>query len=132
MVTAPFMAPYGTFVDLNDDERYIQRLTGHGVASAIYCFGDIAYHQEAARNFVLDGSQLPMCTRCCEIFTGLPVGFAVCWLIDRGLENRMASAWAYKGLVLEDMPALKFASGFLAGVREALFLDDSCTGASNI
>ncbi len=50
------------------------------------------------------------------------MGFTACWLIDRRLESRMATAWAYKGQVSEDMPTLRFTSGFLAGVGAALFL----------
>ncbi len=134
VVTAPFMSPYGMFIDLDGNGGYVDNgWLGHGVADAIYYLGDITCHQEAARSFVLNGSQLPVCIRCCGIFAGLSIGFAICWLIDSGLENRMVTAWtafvtlmavtwAYEGLVSEDMPTLRFISGLLAGVGAALFL----------
>jgi len=43
----------------------------------IYYFGDFNCHQIEDRSYVINGNQMPMCTRCVGIFAGLSIGIGI-------------------------------------------------------
>lgn len=134
MLSAPFMAPYGSFRGLDGSPGFIEGgWQGHGAAGFAYAMGDLLCHQQEARSFILNGSQLPICMRDTGIAIGLPFGFAACLLLDRRLrDNRFAIAGAVLILLMGaewavettgfDSPFLRTASGVCAGIGAALFL----------
>ncbi len=133
-IAAPFMAPYGTFQGLDGSAGLIDHgWQGHGPAGAMYLLGDLLCHQQEARSYVLNGSQLPLCIRDVGIVAGLASGFAVAYLLHLRLTDRR---WALVGAVLViimgiewlaetqlgDMPVPRLLSGVSAGVGAAIFL----------
>ncbi len=99
----------------------------------MYTIGDIMCHQQEARSFVLNGSQLPICMRDTGIAIGLVIGFAACLYLDRRLrDNRFAIAGVVLVLIMGaewavettgfDSPLLRTASGVCAGIGATLFL----------
>lgn len=133
-VTAPLMAPYGTFTHLDGNAGYIDSgWLGHGPAGVMYLLGDLFCHQEMARSYVLNGSQLPVCIRDTGILAGLVVGFLACSILGHRLGDRrfayagvvmvivMVAEWTAEGFV-GDMPVPRLVSGMCAGIGAALFL----------
>ncbi len=134
VLCAPYMAPYGSFCGLDGSPGFIDGgWKGHGAAGSVYAIGDLLCHQQEARSFVLNGSQLPICMRDTGIVIGLTVGFASCLVLGRRLRD---GRWAVAGAVLVilmgvewavettgfDSPLLRTASGICAGIGAALFL----------
>lgn len=134
MIAAPFMAPYGTFVGLDGSAANIEHgWMGHGPAGLAYLIGDIFCHQQEARSFILNGSQMPVCIRDTGILLGLVAGFLACWLMERRMTDRrvavigaalvavMAVEWYAEGIV-GDLPLIRFAAGAVGGAGAAFFL----------
>ncbi len=134
VLTAPYMAPYGTFTHLDGTPAAIDNgWMGHGPAGAVYLLGDFLCHQEWDRSFILNGSQLPFCIRDVGILAGLPVGFTVSLMLGMRVGDRR---WAIVGAALVlvtlaewiveaqvgDMPMPRLLSGFCAGTGAAVFL----------
>ena len=134
VLTAPFMAPYGSFAGLDGNPGFIEgKWGGHGAAGFMYALGDLMCHQQETRSFILNGSQLPVCMRDTGIAVGLVAGFASCLLLDRRLRDRrfavagcalvalMGAEWAVETTGF-DSPLLRTASGVCAGIGATLFL----------
>ena len=134
MVAAPFLAPSGTFVDLDGTPTVIDNgWLGHGPAGAVYLIGDVVCHQEMSRSFVLNGSQMPICIRDTGILAGLLLGFSACaafnprslstpWaLLGTGLVCVTVIEWLCEG-AMGDMPGLRIASGVCAGIGTSVLL----------
>lgn len=134
VILAPYMAPYGTFHGLDGSAGYIDNgWQGHGVAGVMYLLGDLFCHQEEARCYMLNGSQLPVCIRDVGILAGLFAGFLACIPLSSRVSDRR---FAYAGVVLVlvmvaewaaesftgDMPVPRLLSGICAGVGAAIFL----------
>lgn len=106
---------------------------GGGPFDFMYALGDVVCHQEAARSFVLNGSQLPLCMRCTGILAGLAFGFVVCTALGSQAGDRriavvgavlvvvMAAEWAVETTGF-DSPVLRALSGVSAGAGASLFL----------
>ena len=134
VLSAPFMAPYGSFTGLDGSPGFMEGgWKGHGIAGFMYAIGDIMCHQQEARSFVLNGSQLPICMRDTGIAMGLVFGFAACLYLDGRLrDNRFAMAGVVLVLIMGaewavettgfDSPLLRTASGVCAGIGATLFL----------
>ena len=127
-LSAPCMALPGTFLGLDGSPMIIDNgWLGHGPAGIAYLIGDILCHQETARSFILNGSQLPVCIRDMGILLGSLAGCAAsCVVLDRlrGRKVLIAGAvlllvtgvrWALQGAV-GDHEAIKFASGIGASI----------------
>lgn len=134
VILAPFMAPYGTFRGLDGAAGYIDHgWQGHGVAGVMYLLCDMFCHQEEARCYMLNGSQLPVCIRDVGILAGLFVGFLACIPLGSRVSDRrfsyagvvlvliMVAEWAAESFI-GDMPVPRLLSGICAGVGAAIFL----------
>ena len=134
MIAAPFMAPYGTFVGLDGSAANIEHgWMGHGPAGLAYLIGDIFCHQQEARSFILNGSQMPFCIRDTGIIAGAFLGFILSRLMESRLSDRRfawagacliavtAVEWISEGFV-GDMPSARFLSGMCCGIGVAIFL----------
>ena len=133
-ILAPFLAPSGTFVDLDGTPTVIDNgWLGHGPAGVAYLIGDVVCHQEISRSFVLNGSQMPICIRDTGILIGLLLGFSACAAVrPRAMSLRWALLgaalvcvtvveWLCEGMV-GDMPGLRIASGVCAGIGISVLL----------
>jgi len=134
VLSAPFMAPYGSFRGLDGSPGFIEGgWRGHGVAGIAYAVGDLMCHQQEARSFMLNGSQLPICMRDTGIAIGLVIGFAACLFLDRRLRDRrfaiagailvllMGAEWAVETTGFNS-PFLRTTSGICAGIGATMFL----------
>ncbi len=142
-LSAPYMAPPGTFLGLDGSPMVIDNgWLGHGPAGLAYLIGDILCHQEAARSFVLNGSQLPVCIRDTGILLGSLAGCAAsCFFLDRlrgkkvliaGVVLLLVTAvqWALQGTVGDD-EAIRFASGIVSGIGASVILGWWIVGLTN-
>ena len=82
MVAAPLMLPPGTVIGLDGTANAVDYAKNwselpNGYLSAIYTFGDSQCHQKTHRSFVLNGNQLPVCSRLTSIFVFATVGMLV-------------------------------------------------------
>ena len=133
MFAAPFLVPYGTYVDLDGTAVVIDHgWTGNGLSGVAYLIGDIFCHQQEARSLMLNGSQMPICIRDTGILVGMTIGFAVSWMLHLRMTDRK---WAVLGLALisvtgiewilehpfGDMPELRLVSGIVTGIGAGLF-----------
>ncbi len=142
-LSAPYMAPPGTFLGLDGSPMIIDNgWLGHGPAGLAYLIGDILCHQETARSFVLNGSQLPVCIRDTGILLGSLAGCAAsCFFLDRlrgrkvliaGVVLLLVTAvqWALQGTV-GDNEAIRFASGIVSGIGASVILGWWIVGLTN-
>lgn len=134
-LTAPYLAPYGTFYGLDGSPGLMDGgWKGHGFASMVYAFGDILCHQQTSRSFILNGSQMPVCIRDTGIIVGFFLMCFVCMILNRRIaDNRfavigatlivlMAIEWAVETTGFNSVP-LRFLSGCLAGAGVVLLLN---------
>ncbi len=131
-LSAPYMAPPGTFLGLDGSPMAIDNgWLGHGPAGAAYLIGDVLCHQETARSFILNGSQLPVCIRDTGMLLGALAGCAAsCFFLER-LRGRKVLIigvllllvtvvqWALQGTA-GDHEAIRFASGMVSGLGAAV------------
>ena len=133
-LSAPYMAPPGTFLGLDGSPMVIDNgWLGHGPAGIAYLIGDLLCHQETARSFVLNGSQLPVCIRDTGILLGSLAGCAAsCFFLDRLRGKKVLIAgvilllvtavqWALQGTI-GDNEAIRFASGIVSGIGASVIL----------
>ena len=130
ILLSPFISPSGSFLFDGGTPGMIDGWwKGHGIAGIPYAVGDVFCHQELARSFVLNGSQLPVCMRDTGIVAGAFLGFALCALSGRVsyppsfalagaiMMAVMVAEWAFE-TGGSDIPVLRTASGACAGVGE--------------
>ena len=127
---APFAAPYGTYWGLDGSPGMMDR--SWEPAEFPYIIGDILCHQESARCFVFNGSQMPICIR----DTGLLIGFVLGCLAYIPMDGKFgkrqialslamvcftAVEWAaepYSG----DFPRTRFLTGIVSGAGAGMLL----------
>ncbi len=61
-------------VAIPDNTPYINAHIHNPVIHAVYISGDYMCHQHSNRSFFINGNQMPYCSRCTGIFTGLAFG----------------------------------------------------------
>lgn len=133
-LSAPYMAPPGTFLGLDGSPAVIDNgWLGHGPAGLAYLIGDVLCHQETARSFILNDSQLPVCIRDMGLLIGSLAGCAAsCFFLDRLRGRRVlivgialllvtAAQWALQGTV-GDHELIRFASGIVSGIGASVIL----------
>ena len=134
ILASPLMAPYGTFTGLDGAVGVIDHgFQGNGISGAVYLIGDMFCHQEEARSFILNGSQMSFCIRDTGIIAGAFLGFILSRLMESRLSDRRfawagacliavtAVEWISEGFV-GDMPSARFLSGMCCGIGVAIFL----------
>ena len=133
---APLALPAGSVGDLSgsvgsvDNWESIERM--NPLAGAIYLLGDSQCHQLAERSFVLNGNQMPFCTRDLGIFIGLVAGMGLAFSgrirIGLKLSLLLLAPMALDGgaqLIssYESSNIIRLATGVIAGVGIAYLLD---------
>ena len=134
VVTAPLMAPYGSFTGLDGKPGVIDGgWDGHGIAGAFYALGDLFCHQEQARSLIVNGSQMPLCVRDVGILCGLVIGFLACVPLGHRLGDGrypvlglaliavMVVEWAVETTGF-DSQTLRMLTGISAGFGASLIL----------
>lgn len=135
IIIAPLAYPYGTFVNLDGSAGIMDHdWGGYGAGGIVYAIGDMLCHQESARSFFLNGSQLAFCIRDIGLLSGFVAGFVhVVW---KGIQSYDSKKLAIGiGLLIPtaieyicehsfdmDLPELRFILGILSGFGAALIL----------
>lgn len=135
MTVTPLLYPYGTFTGLDGTPGIMDHdWGGYGAGGIVYAIGDMLCHQEAARSFFLNGSQLPFCIRDVGLLIGLVAGLAVVLResMKSGEKKRLllglvllvptAAEYAAEHLYDMDLPELRFIFGMVSGFGAALIL----------
>ncbi len=140
LIALPLLYPYGSFTGLDGNAGVVEnwgRLSfADPLTKAVYFLGDLFCHQEEARSFIINGSQMAFCQRDVSILAGAIAGFvltdrAVCpfYIGDKRLliigAAMIASTfieWGIGYLSGSDIPAARIATGVLAGAGIALIL----------
>lgn len=128
MFAVPFIYAPGTFIDLNGTSGILDH--DWTVSQFIYALGDILCHQETNRSFIINGSQMAMCTRDMGLITGSALTLALTFnYVNRYLFTERKIA--YLGLALLLIAALEWAAGSIIGYDLAYlrFLSGSIGGA---
>jgi uncharacterized membrane protein len=135
VVSAPFLVPSGTLLDLSgsvnvkDNTALFHSLSP--LPKAIYTIGDVECHQIASRSFFLNGNEMPFCARDLGLFLGLAAGFglaafyryklnpflALAGLVPMGIDGGLQLVTSY-----ESNNALRIITGVIAGVSLAILL----------
>lgn len=133
MLAAPFALPYGELLHLDGSPSVMDHdWSGYGVAGVVYALGDLLCHQELARSFMLNGSQLPVCARDLGLLMGFTAGLAVGSQLKMELASRRflftglmfmlltAIEWIMEQAAVLDSQELRFSLGILSGIGAAL------------
>ena len=144
---APVMIPSNSLPDLSgtvgiSDNQAVFEDMGFPW-NVIYSIGDRLCHQKVERSLVLNGNQMPFCTRCTAIWIGLAIGlgFMVFFtielnekflvlillsLVPLGIDGvgQLLGFWESTNLLrfLTGIPA-----GLLCGVAIGLIIDEVCS-----
>jgi len=92
LVIAPILLPSGSVLDLSgmtgvtDNAGCVEEMPFP--FSWVYHSGDRLCHQRLDRSFVLNGNQLPFCSRCTAIWIGITIGLAVMIFFKVALDER--------------------------------------------
>ncbi len=133
LVAAPFMFPYGTFLDLDGSPSVMDHdWSSYGAGGLLYAFGDLICHQEQSRTFILNGSEMPVCIR----DTGLLMGFVSGlvgniflqgylrekWTLYIGFALLVPTAieWAAESVTHADLPEIRFVLAIISGIGAAM------------
>ena len=135
IVVTPLLYPFGTFVDLDGSAGILDHNWGsYGAGGIVYAIGDLLCHQEAARSFFLNGSQLAFCIRDVGLLSGFITGLV--FVIHEGIASRdnkrlligiallipTAIEYACEHAFDMDLPELRFVFGILSGFGAAIIV----------
>lgn len=102
LLIAPYMVPSGTILYLdgkaNSIDYYSLWEKLDPLPRTIYLFGDYNCHQKYSRSWVLNGNQLPVCTRDMGMFLGFCLGF----LASICIKTESLNLWAISLSVFPD------------------------------
>lgn len=130
-VISPFLAPEGTYFGLDGSPIYIDH--SWSPPEAAYFLGDLLCHQMEDRCLVLNGSQMPICTRDLGLLAGFSLVSAACIPVIERLCSRkvlviaivLMSATVMEWIaetVLGDLPAERLATAIISGAGAALLV----------
>ncbi|MBO7352010.1 MAG: DUF2085 domain-containing protein [Candidatus Methanomethylophilaceae archaeon] len=135
IAVTPLLYPYGTFVNLDGSAGLLDHDWGkYGAGGIVYAIGDMLCHQEAARSFFLNGSQLAFCIRDVGLLIGLIAGLVMVVresIVSRGNRRLFigialliptAAEYAYEHLFDVDLPELRFILALVSGFGAAMIL----------
>jgi len=145
MIILPLLYPYGSFVHLDGRAGVIDNWSKLSFADpltrAVYLIGDFFCHQEMARTFIINGSQMAFCQRDTSVLIGVILGLiitdeAIFRLYVGKIQYVIAGAammillmveWGIEYISGMDSLAARVATGILAGVGIALILQYAIT-----
>ncbi len=131
-VLAPLVAPYGMYHSLDGSPCFIDH--SWSISDFPYLIGDILCHQEQDRSFILNGSQMPVCSRDIGLIFGLTLGclFCLSWRIHAYFDNR----WLAMSVVMmlftvvewfidpyfDNLMETRFATGIVSGAGTGMLI----------
>lgn len=137
IIVAPLLIDCGIATNLDGRVGMIE----HGdlwnsmnpVSGIIYWLGDLFCHQEEARTFMLNGNELPFCTRDISIFVSVAIGFFA--VLATGMKrNRktdffvgisfllIIADWAIQRIFVLNVLPTRILTGALAGIAISFVL----------
>jgi len=135
VLVTPLCYPYGTFIDLDGSAAIMDHdWSGYGAGGIVYAIGDMLCHQEAARSFFVNGSQLAFCIRDVGLLIGLSLGLTqvLRWKLDCRETRKLilgavllvptAAEYAVEHIFDMDLPELRFLLGMVSGFGAAMIL----------
>lgn len=140
ILMVPFIYAPGTFINLDGTSGILDH--DWSVGQFIYALGDILCHQETDRSFIINGSQMAICSR--DI--GLMIGSAVTLALtsyhmgkNPFTERRIVYLgpvllliavieWATGTMIGYDLAYLRFISGSIGGAGIALIIQHFISG----
>jgi uncharacterized membrane protein len=143
-ISIPAFYPYGTFVHLDGIAGAIDHadlwMSMDPLSAIVYGMGDLFCHQEMARSFIVNGSQMPFCIRDISIFIGIIISMAaweVMQLYVDPLSRKvlitafilifiMAADWAVGQHTDMSSMLLREATGILAGLGIGTLIKAYC------
>jgi uncharacterized membrane protein len=145
MIILPLLYPYGSFSGLDGRpgvmDNWDRLAFADPLTRAVYAFGDIFCHQETARSFMINGSQLAFCQRDVSILIGVILGLII---TDEAIgrfytgDKRFLYAgavmltttlveWGIEYISGMDILAARIVTGILSGIGVALLLQYGVT-----
>lgn len=132
----PFIYAPGTFIDLGGTSGILDH--DWTIGQFIYALGDILCHQETDRSFIINGSQMAMCTRDMGLITGSAVtlfltfnyvneySFVERKIVYFGLLLLLIAIleWIAGTMIGYDLAYLRFLSGTIGGAGIALIIQN--------
>lgn len=136
---APYTCQYGSLLYLDGSPGYIDHgelwASQNPFACVVYTLGDMFCHQQMARTFILNGSEMPFCTRDVALVVGLTIGLATTILFDGKNVDRkyiiafiaasfvlMAADWIIQSICGLNVTWSRVATGVLAGASIGLIV----------
>ena len=140
LLAVPFAAPYGSFLGLDGTPCFVDH--SWDLAELPYLLGDVLCHQEQDRSFILNGSQMPVCSRDIGLVAGLALGCLYCASPGIRFDRRWVAVsvammmltiveWAVEpcfGNLMETRFATGVVSGAGAGMLAGWFVDRKLAG----
>ena len=136
MFAVPFLYAPGTFNNLDGTSGILDHNWSAG--QFIYALGDLLCHQEIGRSFIINGSQMAMCSRDFGLMTGSAVALALTFNYAGKYpftEQKIAYLgllllfiliieWALGAIIGYNLTYLRFLSGAVGGVGVALIIQN--------
>ena len=141
----PMLYPYGSFTDLGGRIAMLDTMDKVAFADLfsrlIYGVGDFLCHQDEARSFIINGSQLAFCHRDVAVFAGFAIGLLMIssrrflvFIVEGSVENRHRQIlivatilcsvtfieWAIEFITSFDSPLWRVTTGVITGVGLSL------------
>lgn len=87
MILLPLAYPYGSFIGLDGRPGVIENWDKTAFADPVtrfmYAIGDLFCHQEQARTFLVNGSQMAFCQRDVSLLSGFVIGLLITDLLSK-------------------------------------------------
>ena len=135
--TVPYLSPYGSFVGLDGTPGVMDHWdiwSGRDpFTRIIYSIGDIACHQQEARTFILNGSEMPICVRDVGLLLGFIIGCSsLLTKVGQAFAERYGKSftvisiiliftdWVIQHSLTLNIPFTRLVTGLLAGAGFAI------------
>ena len=131
----PFLYTSGTFVHLDGSPSVMDHdWSSYGAGGIVYAIGDLICHQESARSFILNGSQMPICIRDVGLLLGLDAGLVCSHLFKKWIAQKKSLIigaalllptvveWVLEHSFDLDLPELRLMAGIVSGFGAAMII----------
>lgn len=140
MILLPLAYPYGSFIGLDGSPGVIENWSklsfADPVTRVVYGIGDLFCHQEQARSFIINGSEMAFCQRDVSILAGVAAGSIITDVFSKKIDMSdprmfilgailIASTiveWGIEFVTGNDVLAGRVLTGSLAGIGIALVI----------